>query len=236
MIEVNVTICDSDKDSVYKIQRLVNRISEKIQLDIYSSGEEILGQNWYEQKQEIVFLNLKLPDMSGLEVAQRLKDRSKRLIIIFTGSSFQNITELFRVGAFQYLHKPINEEEFYIDFGRAIEAYKKSYNKLLIQWHDKIETIEYNNVYYVEGCNRHLRICTEDKEYESVGTVASIDEKLRIFGIIRCHQSYLVNLGKIKQMDKKDVLLDNGIRIPVSRRYGIELSKAYRLFLEQCII
>ena len=100
-----------------------------------------------------------------------------------------------------------------------------------IKWRDVNHVVEYKDIFYIEAYNRHLFIHEEKQGYECVGKLQDECEKLKSCGFSRCHQGFLINLSKVRKIDKKSVSLNNGVTIPISRQYKQSLMQDFNLYL-----
>ena len=231
---MNIAVCDDDINCIDRILQLLQpyRETEELSINTYLSGEEFLAKIDEAVKYDIIFLDIEMLEITGIEVAYRLRKKDSKAIIIFITNHLNYVSDTFRLGAFQFLVKPIDEKAFYYDFERAIKTYKKTHKFYQIRWRNTNHIVEYGDIYYIEGFNRHLYIYTDaEKEYECVGKLQEEEKKLKSYNFVRCHQGYLVNLSKIKEINKADIVLKSNAKIPVSRRYRLELLEAFNLFL-----
>lgn len=234
-IKMNIAVCDDDIKCIDKILQLLQpyKETEELSINTYLSGEEFLAKIDEAVQQDIIFLDIEMLEITGIEVAYRLRKKDSKAIIIFITNDLSYVLDAFRLGAFQFLVKPIDEKIFYYDFERAIQTYKNTHKFYQIRWRNTNHIIvEYEDIYYIEGFNRHLYIYTgSEKGYECVGKLQEEEKKLKSYNFVRCHQGYLVNLSKIREINKSDIVLKNNTKIPVSRRYRLELLQAFNLFL-----
>lgn len=230
---MNIVICDDDTDYVNKIIQLLNKYQKIENLNIYTylSGEEFLKQIDKEVKADIIFLDIEMSEASGIEVARYLREKGSNAIFIFISGHLNYVSETFRLGAFQFLVKPIDEKAFNEDFERAITTYKNNHQIYQIRWRGISNLIEYSDIYYIEAYNRHLYVHTESMKYECVGIMPEEEKKLKPYGFVRCHQGFLVNLYKIIEISKTNLILSNETIIPIGRRYREELLEIFNLFL-----
>lgn len=217
---INIAVCDDINYSRIQIDKLLEPYKEKNNLSVhlFSSGEELLAFPDYASVFPIFFLDIELGGISGIDVACNIREKNTNAIIFFVTGYMDYIPDSFRVGAFQYLCKPIDENDFKKDFERALNSLDIIQKKYVIKWRDVNYILEYNEIIYIEAKNRHLFVYTENQEYECVGKLQDEYEKLKSYGFSKCHQSFLINLRKVKKTDKKSVLLDNNVKIPISRQ------------------
>lgn len=235
---MNIAICDDDRKCIDRINTLLEKYIEKEKIIIYPymSGEELLSEIKDSLIPDIVFLDIEMLKISGIDVARKLKKIKEDIIIIFMTSHLNYVSDTFRLGAFQFLVKPVDEKIFECDFERAIKKYKDLHKFYNVRWRDKNVYIEYRDIIYIEGYNRHLFICTEAEKYECVGNLNREEDKLVSYGYVRCHRGFLVNMNKIKEINKAEIVLKNEVIIPISRNYREGLMETFNLFIAGKII
>ena len=230
---MNIVVCDDDINCINRLTQLIQQYSEKEEFNIYTylSGEEFLEQVKKEMKFDIVFLDIEMAEISGIDVARYLREKDDKSIIFFVTSHLNYVSDTFRLGAFQFLVKPVDEKAFQCDFERAVRTYKNTHKFYQIRWRDINTIIEYGDIYYVEAYNRHLYVHTASMEYMCVGTLTEEEKRLKPYDFVRCHQGFLVNMHKIKEINKTEIILNNGIRMPIGRRFREGVLVAFNLFL-----
>lgn len=230
---MNIAICDDEVTCINRLVQLLQPYKEKevLNIDTFLSGEDFLNNSSGIERYDIIFLDIEMFSVSGLDVAETLRSKGSNAIIIFITSYINYISDTFRLGAFQFLVKPIDEKIFRFDFERALRSYKSTHSVYKIRWKDSCYIVENGDIYYIEGYNRHLYVHTYDKGYECVGKLPEEEKKLKSYNFVRCHQGYIVNMCKIKEINKTSVILNNDIVIPIGRKYREELLETFNLYL-----
>ncbi len=230
---MNIAICDDSREYLEKIERLLKPYEKANSLKItsFTSGEELLASIKNKRAYDIIFLDIEMSQISGIEVARHIRETESNSIIIFITSHISYVSDTFRLSAFQFLLKPIDENEFRLDFERALQEYKSRHKQYIVRWRDVYCVLEYGEIFYIEAYNRHLFIHTETEGYECVGKLTEDCEKLKPYNFVRCHQGYLVNMNKIKRINKAFIKLKNDEEIPVSRGCRAGVMEAFNLYL-----
>lgn len=230
---MNIAICDDSTEYLDRIEQLLEPYVEANSLKIsrFTSGEEFLDSVKKDSTYDIIFLDIEMAQISGIEVARKIRETESDAIIIFITSHISYVSDTFRLAAFQFLLKPIDEEAFRMDFERALQEHKSRHEQYVVRWRDVYCVLEYGEIFYIEAYNRHLFIHTEAEGYECVGKLTEDCEKLKPYHFSRCHQGYLVNLNKIKRINKVSIKLKNDVEIPVSRGYRAGVMEAFNLYL-----
>jgi DNA-binding LytR/AlgR family response regulator len=230
---MNIAICDDSTEYLDRIEQLLEPYIEANYLKIsrFTSGEEFLDSINKDHIYDIIFLDIEMAQISGLEAARKIREKESNSIIIFITSHISYVSDTFRLSAFQFLLKPIDEAAFRLDFERALQEYKSRHEQYVVRWRDVYCVLEYEEIFYIEAYNRHLFIHTETEGYECVGKLTEDSEKLKPYHFARCHQGYLVNLNKIKRINKASIKLKNEKEVPISRRYRAGVMEAFNLYL-----
>ncbi len=199
----------------------------------YSSAVEALS-TIHNQDIDLIFLDIQMPDLTGIELARVLeKKENKTPKIIFTTAFNQFALEGYRVDAIDYLLKPFNYEEF---LRAATKA--KAYIELVLKAAQNFNTPEpkdeflflkveyqmyrilYDDVLYIEGLKDYVKVHlkSETKPLLSLTSLKALEEKLPSTKFMRVHRSFIVNLDQISAITKNSIQIDNNT-IPVSDQY-----------------
>lgn len=233
---MKICICDDDLRIHDEIKQLIgnffsqNDISEFF---CFGSGEELLAHYSQGDEFDIIFLDIEMREINGIETAEEIRKKSPEAIIIFVSSHKNYVFDAFRCEALHFLVKPINKTEFEDVFSRAVNKYKSSRNFLPLQWQNTKMNIKISNIFYVEGYRRHLKIYTADEAFEAQGNISSAYEKLREHGFLLIHQGYLVNMQYIKRFNATDVVLENGSKVMMSARRRADALMVYNNFVRK---
>ena len=164
---MKIAICDDNTEYIRLIAGLVAPYKEKYQMDLktFESGEEFLK---WDEPFDIIFLDIEMKTVSGIDVAAKLRAENDDAIIIFITSHSNYVSDTFRLGAFQYLTKPFTEADFKLDFERAINTYMSKHKKFAVRFRDEITLLECQDIFFIEAYDRHLHIITSDKQYDCI--------------------------------------------------------------------
>ncbi len=236
---MKIAVCDDEKVCRDRILTFIKPYQEKnhqICVDEFVCGEDLLNAYLNGETYDILFLDIQMNDLDGIETAHKIKETDKNAIIIFITSYVSFISETFRAGAFQFLVKPVDQTEFNSDFERAMEAYKISHHKHSLKQKEGLISIEINEIYYIEVYQRHLFVFVEDGKYECTGSLAEEEKKLNSVDFVMCHKSFLVNLRYIKSIGNDSIQLTNGKEIPLSKNYKADVKIAFNEYILECSV
>ena len=230
---INIAVCADLPATRIEIDNLLTPYKEFNNLDVrcFSSGEDLLSFPDYAYTFSIIFLYIEMNGISGFEVARDIRKKNKDVIIFFITNNINNVFNSFRLSAFQLFFLPINDDDFKEDFERALNMLNSIRNRFRIKWRDVNHIIEYMDIFYIEAYNRHLFVHEKNQYYECVGKLQDECEKLKPYFFSRCHKGFLINLSKVKKIDKNSVLLNNGVTIPISRQYRQTLMQDFNFYM-----
>ena len=164
-----------------------------------------------------------MPELNGLELSRLVGNKVK---IIFTTAFEQYALEGFRVDALDYLLKPFNYTEFlraatkalrWIEMSRAENVSANVPDSIFVKSDYKLIQIQLKDILYIEGLKDYIRIQTEDKEggILTLMSMKSIEDHLPGDIFIRVHRSYIVNINKIKTIERNRIVFGK-LYIPIS--------------------
>lgn len=236
-MEYNIAICDDEKifREIIKdnIKLVYNKIKNKANVDEFSSGEILICEvKENPQKYDIYFLDIIMKNINGIDIAKVIRSYNPLAIIIFITSSTKHVFEGYDAGAFNYLLKPIDENKFNEVFFNAINIIELREKEFFVcKYKSTIAKILLRDIEFFESEKRVVKIHTKDKEYIFYGKLSDVEEGLNKKSFIRCHKSYIVNITKIKELDKMILLLESGKEIPISKTYLENTKKGFIEYL-----
>ncbi|MCX6218132.1 LytTR family DNA-binding domain-containing protein [Spirosoma sp.] len=209
----------------------------------YSSAVEALEGLLSGPPVNVVFLDIQMPDLTGLELA-RVLERSNRgahtTRIVFTTAFDQFALDGFRVDALDYLLKPFNYEEFlraaskarqYFDLVQRTEPTPAAQalaapsemadDHLFLKVEYQLVRIAYNDILYIEGLKDYVKVYRQsepDKPLLSLTSLKGLEEKLPANQFMRVHRSFIISLQRISAFTRNSVQIGSVV-IPVSDQY-----------------
>lgn len=214
---LNIVICDDEflHRSILK-EFLVSILEEELlEYDLveYSYGEDLIS---HYDKVDLLFLDIQMNELSGMDVARKIREFDSNVEIIFTTSIEQYVYEAYEVRAYRYLVKPIEYEKLKKEVKLCISDYLTKNSTISIDSKKATVKIPIGEILYAEVMKKEVTIYTKSKVYNIETSMKSIENKLSNYGFFRCHHSYLVNLNKVSEIRDKTIFI-NEYEIPVSR-------------------
>ena len=216
---IRIAVVDDEKECLERMGGYLDRMSGyQIERFLTTSAEELLERSKEEAGFDIVFLDIEMGSMTGIEAAKRISEDGRGPLIIFTTAHNQYVKEAFYVNAFQYMFKPVKFEDFRYEFERAARAVQRRNRTFEINHgHEKV-LLKCSDIFYIETRDRHLVVKTADREHLYNGALKEAERQLSGYGFSKAEQGILVNLCHVRKLEPTRVELDNGETKFVSRR------------------
>lgn len=226
---MRIGICDDQKE----VREL---LAEKVKT-LYPDGDLICYENGYDVLDEknlpdLLFLDIQMPGIDGMETARALRRIDKAMIIIFVTAIEDYVFQAFDVGAFHYLVKPYTDEKLAEVLHSAAEQLsdrnnetKKEMPRLMITAGGRHITVNIEDIVYAEVFDRKVVIHTLDADIEYYGKMKELEKRVGD-GFYRPHRAYLVNFNYIKKYDARMIWLEKGQALMAKQNYQ-EFVKAY---------
>ena len=223
---IYIAICDDEKHMSAHIRSCVSDFFRKknreTSLRMFSSGEELLS---YNGQIDILFLDIQMKGMDGMETARKLRADQFRGFLVFITVLKEMVFQSFEVQAYDYLVKPVDKKQFEKTMERLYASMQNAReDSLLVQKGYEGRIIPKDEIVFCEVIDRkiYLNLASGDvvDYYERIENLeAKLDNRF-----YRCHRSYLINLKHLKGYKNGTACMDNGKKIPVSRLRSKEFS------------
>ena len=237
MSKIRIAVCDDEQESADLIAGAVASVFKKKEVDteicVYTSASQLL---WDMDVKGFIllFLDIDMPDLDGVELGKKLRAEGNRVDIIFVSNREDRVFDTMKIAPVCFVRK----SHILTDIPEAIELYldkqQSLEQKIVIRSKDQIITVKAGSVMYVEGDRNQQSIYSEndEKPLRIRSTMQEIEEAFGKLGFIRIHKGYIVNADYIKVIDGNDIVLKNGVRLPVSRRKLQEVKEKYLLIMK----
>ena len=225
---IRTVIVDDDSHWQMIIKNLVNNEYALLLEGIFSTTDEAyeyLTQN----EVDLVFLDMKIKDESGIGLIKRLEKIPSVIII----SSFREFAfDGYSISAIDYLTKPIDFEKFKEAVQKAVESIKSSsnvYNSnkkiefdrnyILVKENLMTIKLNYSEVIYISALENYIKIITPTKSYMVLTTLLQFERSINYHPFLRVHRSYIINLNYLKTINKDLLILNDDTQVPLGEQY-----------------
>ena len=240
---IRVMIAEDERLAREELHYLLQQEADVELLPHATNGRELLEMVERHQP-DVVFLDIKMPELEGTQAARMLASRKQHPLIVFSTAYEEYAVEAFKLYAVDYLLKPTEPKRLKETMQRVRERLEKSRAetvaaavqgkrpRLLVEENNRLVVIDPASIVYIVREERIVRICTQKQVYTTKLTLAQLEEKLQAYDFYRTHKSYLVNLQYVSELEpwfngayNLTVKGDSRTRIPVSRTAVKDLLK-----------
>jgi len=228
MYITKIAICDDDQ---LQVELISNYITNSLTKRHYHktikayNGEELLGL-LANEKIDIIFLDIEMTGMNGVEVGREIRKVNEDVVIIFLTGYKGYALEAFEVKSQDYVIKPISEEKVKITLDKAlrrtdeIRAYNSIKSYFVVKNNDEIIRLKYDEIFFFEKQQRKINIYSRRGNFMFNGTIRELEFQLENLNFIKCHQAYFINMSKLFIFRRDEIVFrDIEKTVPVSRKY-----------------
>ncbi len=220
----NIGICDDGINVCSSLEEMILLYTEKNRLKtdvkVWYTGEELCKYLEQGGHLDILYLDIALFRLSGIEVGDfirnRLDDRGMQIIYISGEPAYAQ--KLFKSQPMDFLVKPIARKQIWDSLDLAVKLLERNAEKFEFQNGRDYYYIPYDKIIYFESEGRKIKIATADAEKEFYGGIRDLDKRLpkEFFPI---HRSYVINKTHVVRYTYETVEMDNGVMLSISKAY-----------------
>ncbi len=238
--------CIAIDDEPLALQQLVAYINKVPFLELAAQCQSALEAREFLERDtaDAIFCDINMPDLNGMEFVKSLVAPP---LVVFTTAYSDYAVDGFRVNAVDYLLKPFGLQEFQRAAGRLRERVGNAGERsvagggpvasdaIFLKTDYRIVKVNISDIRYIEGMSEYLKVWVEDeaKPIITLLSMKKMEERLPD-NFMRIHRSYIINLDKIKEVNKNRVIMDAQTNLPVGDLYR-DAFQAYldKLFLSK---
>lgn len=220
MKPLQIAICDDLEEERVILSRMLRNYARRqglsLQVHFFVSGEELLQSVRRANACQVLFLDIYMPGISGVETARRLRAAGYGASIVFATTSTDHGVDSFEVRASDYLVKPFRQEEVDRALDWCLEHMPEPLRSLSVYAEGEIQEFPLASVLYIEVLGHQSHIHTLRQTVVVRKSLDDLERAVDSPDFFRCHRSFLVNLGHVERIESSDFLMSDGARIPIS--------------------
>ena len=219
---LSIAIVEDEENIALSMTGHINRYCDerRIKVNIVRFGSAFLFLEDYRPVFDIIFMDILLPGLNGLDASRMLREIDKNVLLIFVTNMANFAIKGYEVGAFDFIVKPVIYDTLAMKMGRALKIVdERESTEIKINVDGVINIVSASKIKYIEVNRHYLLFHTEDGEFRTRGTIGGIEKKLISENFSRCNISFLVNLKYVTKI-KGDIVyvLDDELRISRARK------------------
>ena len=229
-----VAICeDEDAQRTQLAELLRAQLQELVPehtVQAFASSQALAEALALGEKFDLLILDILMPELTGMELARQVRAYDEQVSIIFLTGSEQYLKEGYAVRPLQYLFKPVDVCELREALATDLRLHHQP-RALTLCAGGRTVAIPVAEILYLESRNHALIVRMASGEQTFRMSLTEAERLLPQEQFCRCHNSFLVNLAQIVEIDRRELTLKGGLRVPVSKGCRDQLRRRFVDFL-----
>lgn len=229
---MNIAICDDHLIFTQQLYRTIRSYFAQYDITLgtiklYQNGNDLLQDCLNASHFDIIFLDIEMPHISGMEVAKNIRLSNSEVLIVFITNFPDYMPASFKVEAFDFLSKPISEEDIFAVLTRCIYKYQQKHGFIQIKTSLGVAAVNINTIVYINSDLHYVDFLLTSGEYvRSKMKLEDVELLLSNYSqFMRCHQSYIVNLDYVQEVQRLRIIFNHKKpylpgSIAISRKYS----------------
>lgn len=208
-----IAMIDDESEQTQNMQNIISRYNTEhpnnnFVLDVFHAPQQFLDS--YRGDYDVVFLDIVMPEISGMDIARRIRERDDEVMLVFITNMAQYALESYDVHAYDFILKPIDYDGFCIKFDRICTAlsHRLGNTEITLSFGATQKRVRICDITFIESANHNLVVHTTDGEFRMRESLANMEKKLASFHFVRCNSYYLVNLRYVMEVHGDYVVVD----------------------------
>ncbi len=217
---IRVAIVEDEDKAAKVLEKYIKQYCNKKSMDFvctrFNSGIDFISD--YKPVFDIVFMDIMLPHIDGMETAKKLRVFDDKVALVFITNMVQYAIKGYEVNALDFVLKPVNYFEFEMKMAKVVDYVRRNKKQFItVELEDSLKKILLSDLEYIEVINHTLIYHKGDEFFEAKGQLKVVEQVLSKDNFVRCHNSYLVNLFHVLEVHQEHILVGKQ-ELPLSRR------------------
>ncbi|MFC4323700.1 LytR/AlgR family response regulator transcription factor [Litchfieldia salsa] len=217
---IRIAIVEDDEKEASILEKFINQYGEtsKVSFHIELIKDAIHLLDHYNPVYDIIFMDIEMPHLNGMEAAVRLRELDNVVTLIFVTNMAKYAVKGYEVDALDFIVKPVRYSTFSMKFKKALA--KISSNKdinIVVSRKGGIVCLTSRQMIYIEVVGHRLIYHLSDHTVEGFGSLSDLEKQLQTCNFLRCNSCYLINPQYISHVQGYTVTMTNGDELQISR-------------------
>ena len=226
-----IAVCDDTNSFLIDTQDLIRQWPNRpagLYISCFSDADSLIEAH-KEEPFDIIFLDVVMPLLNGIEAAREVRRFDRTVKIVFLSVSPEFAVDSYTVKADNYLLKPVNPQRLFSCLDELQEEMQQHEKSMTIKSTTAVHRVRLQDLEYLESQGKLVIFnLTGGLTVHGTEPLYAYEKNLLLEdGFFKCHRSYLVNIHKIKTYTAKEITMTSGSRIPISRSCHKEFEAAY---------
>lgn len=237
---MNIAVCDDNKITLNTLNEIISQELKRNSLyyeniSLFDSGRTLLDK-YYKTHFDVIFLDIRMPGLSGFDVAAKLRDISNRTFIIFITTESELVFNAFDFQPFHFIRKnpPEYLEMQLKNVIKKLSRHIKQNDTIVLELaYSEKKRVRVRDIIYISSEKNYLIYHFMNSQIKLRGSITDASDKYLEYDFIRVHNRLLVNMKNISMIDfpNDEIKLKGGEVISIGRVYKKKLNEQYTLYL-----
>ncbi len=233
---IKIAIVDDEQGILDSIHEKLENVLSGLKVDFVIKkfiNSKTAMKTIKENNFDVVLLDIDMPEINGMELAEKLRAQMENLEIIFITNKESMVYDAIKFVPFRFIRKAKFNDEIEEALSNLIEKLEINKSIFTFSTLNGKKSIPAVKIWYIEVTSHKLNIYLENEPFIANGNLKDIEELFHSYGFIKIHQSYIANYRYINMIKRKEVMLDNGKLLPLSRSRYEQVKLEYMRFLRK---
>lgn len=232
-----IGICDDEQLHRIRVKELCERYFSEYPNEHdyveFSSGEEVLA---YEgERMYLLFLDIEMGETNGIEVLNALREKDNVWRIAFASSHTEYAIDTIDMKTLAFLNKPLTYEGVKKCLDIAIRENEENISATFTLMDGKRDVV-LSDIIYIQAERHYVNVYARKDDFMGYDSLKQYEEQLQGTSMIRIHKSYLVNMQYVKKVLAEEIVMTDGKRLPIGRKYSNDVKEKYFSFVKSVTI
>lgn len=215
---LEIAIVEDRQEAVFNLENHIARLKMEKGIEchytVFENGLFFIEN--YKPIYDVVFMDIEMPLMNGMEAATRLRQVDPYVPLVFITDLKQYALKGYEVEAMDFLVKPVNYISFATMMERVVRRSTKKEEQLTLSTAEGTFNVNINDIYYIEMLNHYVIYHAVTGEVRFFGSLSDEEKRLPQDRFIRCNSGFIVNLAQVKKVQDGEVYVGD-TSLPISR-------------------
>lgn len=227
MLNVRIAVVENElnvaQNDIVLLERYAKENSLSLETAIFQNGYEFLDT---EEEFDAVLMDIDMPGLNGMEVAEKLREKNKTIDIIFTTNLPQFAVDGYKVQTLDFVIKPVTFPNLSFAMEKVVEKKRNIVNgSFFLRIGGFAKRINNEEVLYIEMVNHYIVLHETDMEPLRIrGSLKMIEDLLNPEIFVKINSGIIINISKVSSFENGLVLMEDGSNLPLSRSHKKEFA------------
>ena len=227
MLNIRIAVVENElnvaQNDIVLLERYAKENSLSLETSIFQNGYEFLDT---EEEFDAVLMDIDMPGLNGMEVAEKLREKNKTIDIIFTTNLPQFAVDGYKVQALDFVIKPVTFPNLSFAMEKVVEKKRNIVNgSFFLRIGGFAKRINNEEVLYIEMVNHYIVLHETDMEPLRIrGSLKMIEDLLNPEIFVKINSGIIINISKVSSFENGLILMEDGSNLPLSRSHKKEFA------------